>query len=115
MIGIPDRHRERSSAFVGNTNDADVNIGQKRLALLFRHDQGHLVLRIRCDPQAGSISINLENSNYLTVIKSIKVMNVHVLTWAKCHRGLLAGVKLEDVVYEAAVERVQRARFTKSF
>jgi len=68
-----------------------------------------LVLRIGCDPQAGSI--NLENSNYLTVIKSIKVMNVHVLTWAKCHRGLLAGVKLEDVVYEAAVERVQKSAF----
>jgi hypothetical protein len=27
----------------------------------------------------------------------------------------VAGVKLEDVVYKAAVERVQRARFTKSF
>src|SRR5262249_44603623 len=43
-VGIPDRHRQRSPAPLGNTDDPDLPPPQKRLALEPGHGQRHMIL-----------------------------------------------------------------------
>src|SRR5262245_64093073 len=66
-------------------------IGQKRLALLFGHDQRHFVLRIGWESFLDSnlfklrnlllpAHCSLQNCNYLIVIKSIQAVNAFTPT-----------------------------------